>query len=910
LRCDRAGITHEAEPLGRPLTTRNLHYLFAPQSVAVIGATERDGSVGASVTRNLLGGGFAGELRLVNPKHDRLAGQKCYADVRSLDIAPQLAVICTPPDTVPGLIAELGARGTRAAIVLTAGLNDMSDGGGRTLSQAMLDAARPHLLRILGPNCVGLLSPRIGLNASFAHEAAFPGKLAFVSQSGALTTGLLDWARARRIGFSHFVSLGESADVDFGDVIDYLASDPETSAILMYVEAIKHARKFMSAARAAARNKPIIVVKAGRAPEGAKAAASHTGALAGTDIVYDAAFRRAGALRVVTTSDLFVAAQTLASAKPLAGERVAILTNGGGPGVLAADAVSLGGGCLAKFTDETIAGLDALLPATWSHGNPVDIIGDAPTTRYAESIRILAADPQIDALLFLHAPTAIVDSTSIALACAPLLRNLPVPVFSCWLGGNAVARARQIFVDAGIPTYETPEQAATGFLQGMQYRRNQEILFETPSAAMDAFAPDAATVRAIIDTALSEKRPMLSEPESKAVLRAYGIPVVETRIAADAAAAVRAAMELGFPVVLKILSPDISHKSDVGGVVLDIRTSDMLVEAAKAMLERVRALSPQARIEGFAVQKMIARPHALELIVGATTDAVFGPVILFGQGGTATERIADTAIALPPLNSYLARDLVSRTRVATQLEAFRDRPAADIKAIETVLLRISRLLVDFAEVAELDINPLLADERGVIALDARMRVAAASGSGSDRFAIRPYPSHLEESVDVAGRRVAIRPIRPEDEADFKTFLSRSAAADPHFRFFHFGRDLPHAQLARFTQIDYDREMALVAVFEGALVAEARAVADPDNARAEFSVVVRPDWAESGLDRLLLARLVACCRLRGTRRLFGEVAPGNRRLLDAVAALGFRAFADADKTIRIELDLGEAELAIS
>ena len=892
------------------MTTRNLQFLFAPASVAVIGATERDGSVGASVTRNLLRGGFAGALRLVNPKHERLAGQKCYADVGSLDIAPQLAVICTPPDTVPGLIADLGARGTRAAIVLTAGLANKSDGGARTLSQAMLDAARPYLLRILGPNCVGLLSPGVGLNASFAHEAALPGKLAFVSQSGALTTGLLDWARARGIGFSHFVSLGESADVDFGDVIDYLASDPQTSSILMYVEAITHARKFMSAARAAARNKPIIVVKAGRAPEGAKAAASHTGALAGTDIVYDAAFRRAGALRVVTMSDLFVAAQTLASAKPLTGERVAILTNGGGPGVLAADAVSIGGGRLAKLSDETMARLDAQLPATWSHANPVDIIGDAPTTRYIESIRILAEDPQIDALLFLHAPTAIVDSTSIALACAPLLRNLSVPVFSCWLGGNAVTRAQQIFADAGIPTYETPEQAATGFLQGMQYRRNQEILFETPSAAAEAFAPNTAAVRTIIDAALREQRPMLSEPEAKAVLRGYGIAVVETRIAADADAAARAATELGYPVVLKILSPDISHKSDVGGVVLDIRTPDMLTDAANAILERVRALRPQALLQGFAVQNMIARPHAIELIIGATTDAVFGPVILFGQGGTATEQIADTAVALPPLNSYLARDLISRTRVADRLAAFRDRPAADIKAIESVLLRISQLLVDFVEVAELDINPLLADEHGVIALDARMRVVAASGSGSDRFAIRPYPAHLEASVDVAGRQVAIRPIRPEDEADFKTFLSRSAAADPYFRFFHLGRDLPHAQLARFTQIDYDREMALVAVFEGALVAEARAMADPDNARAEFSVVVRPDWSASGLDKILLARLIACCRQHGTRRLVGDVVPGNRRLLDVAAALGFHALADAGKTIRIELDLGEAAMAMS
>jgi acetyltransferase len=885
------------------VTTRNLQHLFAPQSVAVIGATGRNGSVGAAVTRNLLEGGLRGTLRLVNPKHDRVGDHPCYPDVGSLDIVPELAVICTPPDSVPGLIAELGAKGTKAAIVLTAGLGNATDGSGRTLTQAMLDAANPHLLRILGPNCVGLLSPHIGLNASFAHEPALPGNLAFVSQSGALTTALLDWARARQIGFSHFVSLGESADVDFGDIIDYLATDPETKAILLYVEAIKHARKFMSAARAAARNKPIIVVKAGRAPEGARAAASHTGALAGSDDVYDAAIRRAGALRVATTSDLFVAAETLACAKPLSGERIAILTNGGGPGVLAADAISLGGGQLADLSDASIAMLDGMLPATWSHANPVDIIGDAPTTRYVGALEVLAADPQIDALLFIHAPTAIVDSTSIALACAPLLREWAAPVFSCWLGGNAIKRARQVFVDAGIPTYETPEQAATAFLQGMQYRRNQEMLFETPPAVLDSFTPETAVARSIVDNALRENRSMLSEPEAKAILRAYGIPVVETRIAPDIDSAIGAARELGFPVVLKILSPDISHKSDVGGVALDIQTPEMLVEIATKMLERVRALRPQATLQGFAVQNMIRRPHACELIVGAATDLVFGPIILFGQGGTGTEQIADTAIALPPLNPYLARDLVSRTRVARQLAGYRDRPAADRKAIEFVLLRIAQLLGDIAEVAELDINPLLADEHGVIALDARMRIARATQTGSDRFAICPYPIHLEERVEVAGRQVLVRPIRPEDETDFKAFISRSAAEDPYFRFSHLTRELPHSQLARFTQIDYDREMALVAVCQGELVAEARAVTDPGNLRAEFSVLVRPDWTETGLDQVLLSRLIAYCRQRGTQQLFGDVLPGNQRMLDLAAALGFRKLPDAGKTIRIKLQLG-------
>jgi len=888
------------------LTTRNLEHLFAPESIAVIGASERDGSVGAAVTRNLLAGGFRGWVRLVNPQHDRVAGERCYSGIRDLDLTPQLAVICTPPASVPGLIAELGARGTKAAIVLTAGLGDAVDDAGRGLSRAMLDAAKPYLLRILGPNCVGLLSPQIGLNASFAHAPAYAGSLAFVSQSGALTTGLLDWARSRRIGFSHFVSLGESADVDFGDVLDYLASDPATRAILLYIESIKHARKFMSAARAAARNKPIIVVKAGRAPEGAKAAASHTGAMAGSDEVYDAALRRAGTLRVATTLDLFVAAETLARARPLAGERLTILTNGGGPGVMAADAVSVGGGALATLSADTLAGLDRILPSTWSHGNPVDIIGDAPTARYVESLEVVLADRQSDALLFLHAPTAIVDSTAIARACAPLLRDSQRPVFSCWLGGEAVATAKQIFVDTGLPTYDTPEEAATAFLQAVQYRRNQEALFETPPAVQDAFKPDIAAVASIVRHALGQERLLLTEPEAKAILGAYEIPVVPTRIAVSVEEAERVARELGFPVALKIYSPEIPHKSDVGGVALDLPTAEMLRDTAAHMLERVRSLRPRARVLGFSVQPMIRRPHAHELIVGATTDPVFGPVVLFGQGGTRAEQIADKAVALPPLNLYLARDLISRTRIARQLAGYRDQPAADLKALELVLLRTAQLLADVPEIAELDINPLLADEQGVIALDARVRIAPAQDGGVSRFAIRPYPNDLEQALTIAGESLLIRPIRPEDEVEFKTFVSESATQDIYFRFFHLIRELPHSQLARFTQIDYDREMAFIAVHRGEILADVRAVADPDNQSAEFAILVRSDWAGKGLGYALLSKLIAYCRARGTERLFGDVLANNRRMLELAATLGFRAAPATMGTITVALDLNRRE----
>jgi len=886
------------------VTVRNLEYLFRPASIAVIGASDRPASVGGAVTRNLLAGGFAGTLALVNREHGTVAGRRAYATVSSLENTPDLAVICTPPATVPGIVAELGDRGTKAAVVLTAGLNRARDASGRTLTQAMLDAAKPHLLRILGPNCVGLLVPGIDLNASFAHAPALPGRLAFVSQSGALTTALLDWARMRGLGFSHFVSLGDSADIDFGDTLDYLASDATASAILLYIESISHARKFMSAARAASRNKPIIVVKGGRAPEGAKAAASHTGALIGADEVYDAALRRAGMVRVKTMLDLFVAAETLARARPLAGERLAIVTNGGGPGVMAADSLALRRGILATLAPQTIERLDAVLPPTWSHGNPVDIIGDAPAERYVSALQIALDDPQSDALLFIHAPTAIVDSTTIAAACVPLLRDARKPVFSCWLGGEAVAPARRTFAAAGLPTYDTPEEAVTAFLQVADYRRNQEALMQTPPVAADDGTVDTSTARAIVQRALNEDRTLLGGAAAKEVLAAYGIATVETRIARDVDEAVGQARALGFPVVLKIDSPDISHKSDVGGVALNLASADMVRQAATAMLERVRSLRPTASVAGFIVQQMVRRPRAHELIVGATSDPVFGPVILFGQGGIEVEVTADKAVALPPLNLALAHDLIAHTRVAKLLAGYRDRPAADRAAIASVLLSIARLLADVPEIVELDINPLLADERGALALDARMRVAPAVRPGTDRFAIRPYPKQLEETIEAAGQRVLLRPIRPEDEPSFKAFIARISPEDAYFRFFHAIRELPHAALARFTQIDYDREMVLVAVSDGDILGEARAVADPDNVRAEFALLVRSDWAGKGLGYALLAKLIGYVKARKTEELFGDVLAANRRMLGLAAALGFTAARAEEGAVRVTLRLAD------
>jgi acetyltransferase len=893
------------------MTIRNLDRLLRPASLAVIGASDRPGSVGAVVMRNLAASGFAGAVMPVNRKHAQIAGLTSYADVADLPAAPDLAVICTPPESVPGIIDALGRRGTRAAIVITAGLSRARLADGRSLQQAMLDAARPYLLRVLGPNCVGLLVPGIGLNASFAHTGAKDGSIAFVSQSGALCTVVLDWANSQEIGFSHFISLGDAADVDFGDIIDYLAADPHTSAILLYMESVTHARKFLSAARAAARNKPIMAIKAGRTPLAAKAAASHTGALAGADAVFSAAFRRAGIVRVDTIEELFEAAETLARSRPLHGDRLAIVTNGGGAGVMAVDAMASGDGRLATLSAATIGKLDAVLPAMWSRGNPVDIIGDAPSQRYADALRIVLEDDGVDAVLVMHAPTAIVRSIEPAKMVIETARTARRPVFACWLGRAAVEEARHTFATAGIPSFESPDGAIRAFNQMVEYRTTQHNLIQIPAADAAETNCDPATARRVIDAVLAEGRDMLTEPESKIVLGAYGVPVVETATAADAEAAGAAAERIGFPVALKILSPDVSHKSDVGGVALGLEGGAAVRTAMESMLARVRKQKPAARIEGVTVQRMAGGAGAFELIVGATVDTIFGPVILFGHGGTAVELIGDRAIGLPPLNRVLASELISRTRIARLLAGFRGHPGTDRAAIERVLMQISQLMADFPEIAELDINPLIADSKSVLALDARVRVARATSTGSDRFAIRPYPQFLSEEVELGGRRIELRPIRPEDEPAHREFMSHLSPDDLRFRFFGMVREMPHSQLARFTQIDYDREMAFLAIDHTAdgkprTLGVVRAVADPDNRQAEFAIIVRSDLKGQGLGGLLMRKIIDYCRSRGTEEIVGQVMVENTAMRRLAKELGFVEGASPDSEIvEVRLPLAQS-----
>jgi acetyltransferase len=889
------------------MSSHNLEYLLAPRSVAVVGASDRAGSVGASVMRNLLQGGFRGPIWPVNLRRAEVAAVRAYATPAQLPAAPDLAVICTPARSVPGLIAELGARGTRAAIVLSAGLEAAAEGGG-TLRAAMLQAARACTLRVLGPNCIGLLVPGIGLNASFAHVGARPGGIAFVAQSGALMTAMLDWAQSPGVGFSHCVSLGNAADVDFGDLLDYLGKDSRTRAILLYIESITGARKFMSAARAAARNKPVIAVKAGRSAEAARAATSHSGALAGADAVYEAALRRAGVLRVGTTRQLFEAAQILSQSRSYLGPRLAIISNGGGPAVMATDALIAGGGELAALAPRTLEELNALLPAGWSHANPVDIAGDAQPQRYIGALGAVLTDPNADAVLVIHAPTALAATSAVAAACAPLLEAAPRPAFACWMGAEGV-QAAGASGSRAVPGYATPEEAVEAFLQVVRYHQVQSLLMQTPLPSGENFRPATQAVRAIAAAALAEGRTLLTEPQSKAVLAAYGIPVVETRIARDVSELAAPAAAIGYPVALKILSPDISHKSDVGGVALDLASAAELERAAQAMLARCRQLRPQARIEGFTVQKMIRRGGAHELLAGIAVDATFGPVILFGRGGTSVEVIGDRALGLPPLNAALAQELIARTRVARLLAGGRGQASANMAEIESALVRLAQLASDVAEIAELDINPLLADERGVIALDARVRLAPAVGDASSRLAIRPYPSELEEQLEYRGRQLVLRPIRPEDTAAHRRFLAQIAPQDLYTRFFTSVRQLPEADLAHFTQIDYDREMAFIAVAHDAAGAEeilgvARACADPDNVAAEFAVLVRSDLKGQGLGTLLMRKLIGYCRQRHTRRLSGSVMNDNTPMLQLARSLGFKVqgFAGNIEEIALELQL--------
>ncbi len=889
------------------MTVRNLTSLLAPKSVALIGASTRPRSVGATIARNLIAADLPGPVWFVNPKHVEIAGRPCFQNVAALPGAPELAVICTPAATVPGLIADLGKRGTRAAVVITAGPHT----GAFDLDSAVLAEARKCDMRILGPNCLGLIVPGAGLDASFAHTSAPKGDLALVSQSGAILTAVLDWGKARGIGFSHLISTGDMIDVSVSDLLDHLATDGNVRAILLYLEGIRDARNFLSAARLAARVKPVIVLKAGRHPDGARAAASHTGAMAGSDAVYDAAFERAGLVRVADLGDLFETAEVLSRIGRIAGDRLAILTNGGGAGVLAVDRLKDLQGELAKLSTETIAALDPALPASWSRANPLDIIGDAGPERYSGAYRALLADPGVDAILALNCPTAVASSTNAAEAVAVAFKDAKAsgrskPTLSSWLGAAAAMDGRRIMEDAGIPTFETPARAVDAFMHLVAHQRAQAALLRVPEGVANDPPANRSAAAEIIAGALAENRSLLNEAESEAILTAYHIPVAiahrakTPREVAERAAEIIAAGGPGTRVVVKIWSRTISHKSDVGGVRLGLLDPQEARAAAEAMLRHVAAVKPEALIDGFMVQQMIRRPHAHELIVGIAEDATFGPIVLFGAGGTGVEVINDKALALPPLDRSLALAVIRRTRISRLLAGYRDRPSADINAVADTLVKIAQLAADCPEIAELDINPLLADETGVIALDARILLRPAPAK-RDRFAIRPYPAHLASKATLAdGKTVSIRPVRPEDEHLALDFFVKLDPEDIRMRFLGAMGDPSHAFIARLTQIDYAREMAFVALDEtGVLLAVSRLVCEPDRDRAEYAVIVRSDLKGHGLGWELMRKLLTYARTEGIKTVEGHVLAENTTMLQMCRDLGFSVMPDpADTALRL------------
>jgi acetyltransferase len=871
------------------VSTRNLEQLIAPHSVVAIGASARPGSVGAAVTRNLLAGGFKGDLHFVNVKGGEIEGRPVLRRLSDLPAPVDLAIIMTPAGTVPDLIGELGQRGTKVAVVISAG-----PGVGANAAETnarwrrhLLETARPFLLRIVGPNCIGYAAPKIGLNGSFGPAKLKSGRLAAIAQSGAVLAGLVDWGMAQGIGFSHLFSMGDMADVDFGDVLDMLARDYETRAVLMYVEGITHARKFMSAARGVARLKPVIVLKAGRHAAAAQAAASHTGSMAGAPAVYEAAFARAGLVSVTGLGELFDAAETLGHGLLPRTERLAIVTNGGGAGIIATDLLMDEGGELAALQPATLEQLDKRLPRIWSHGNPVDIVGDANGARYAAALDILAADRGVGAVLAMNVPTALASSEEVARAVAGSAGRRLVPVIGCWIGGPHAEAGRRALHESGIPAFDTPLRAVRGFMHIIEYRRGQRALQRTPPSIPEARS-DTALVRTIVEGALADNRHLLTEPESKRVLAAYGIPIVPTQIVHDAAEAAATAVRLGFPVAVKILSRDIAHKSDVGGVALDLVSEQAVRDAVREMTGKALVIANRARIDGFVVQPMIKRPDATELILGAAEDPVFGPILMVGHGGVAAEVIDDKVLALPPLDPVLAEDALTRTRVDRLLRGYRDRPPAARGAVGEAMVRLSQLIADVDEIAELDINPLLVDAEGVIALDARIVVRKpAEQERAARFAIRPYPVELEIDIEHRGERLHIRPIRPEDEGLLNVFVRHLTPEDIRLRFFGPLRELTHEMAARLSQIDYDREMAFLLLDGDELLGVGRLAADPGFEQAEFSLIVASDRQRRGYGQLLLRHVLDYARIRGIKRVIGHVLRENHRMLELAEHLGFK-----------------------
>ncbi|HEY5804168.1 MAG TPA: bifunctional acetate--CoA ligase family protein/GNAT family N-acetyltransferase [Lysobacter sp.] len=893
------------------MSTYSLQSVFSPASVAVVGGSTREQSAGRAVLRNLVDGGFAGRIGLVNPNFDAIEGVPAVSRIQDLAWTPELVVIAAPHSLVPRFASAAAAKGASAAVVLNTGLGQ----GALSPAAELASVARAHSLRIVGPNSLGVLAPHARLNASFAGHAALPGDLAVISQSAAIAAGLVEWGASRSIGFSAVASLGDALDVDFADLLDFFARDRRSRAILLYVESIRDARKFLSAARAAARLKPVVVVKSDRHARRSAGASTHSAALASPDAVYAAAFHRAGMLRVLALDELFSAAETLGRTDTFPGRRLAIFANGRGTGMLAADRLLDMDGTLAGLSAQTLQKLDAVASSLWPRTNPVDINGDADHAAYTEAVTAVLADPGNDAVLALNAPTALVsaDSRAQALAEAKAIAKKAgnrKPVFAVWLGNDESAIAR--LNAARIPTYATEADAVRGFMYLVRHREAQQALMETPPSLPDHLVVDTAAARAVVDAALASGRGWLDPMEVARVLAAYGIEITPTLPARDADAAVRVAEPLlagGAAVALKILSPDISHKSDVDGVRLNLFTVQAVREATEAILLRARDARPDARIDGVTVQPMIVRPRARELIIGMVDDDTFGPVIVFGRGGTAVEVIDDKALALPPLDLRLAHEMIGRTRVSRILKAYRDVPAADERAVALTLVKLAQLVADIPEIHEVDINPLLADRDGMIAVDARIGVSPSrrlhKGPGHPRFAIRPYPKEWERTLELSdGASAFLRPVRPEDDELFRQFFTKVTDEDLRLRFFQTIRHFSHEFIAQLTQLDYARSIALVAIDpdDGQMLGAVRLHADANYDHGEYGILVRSDLKGQGLGWRLMQTIIEYARWLGLRSIEGEVLQENRTMLDMCRRLGFSTTANPDDPTVVTVSL--------
>lgn len=892
------------------MSQHHLKPLFAPKSVAVFGASDRVDSVGQIVFQNMLQSGYHGALYPINPTHAEIQGCKAYASIAQIAEPVELAVIATPPQSVPDIIEECGKHNVKAAVIITAGFGEAGEAG-KALEHAVLENARRYGIRLIGPNCLGVMRPDIGLNATFNKGSAITGNLAFVSQSGALCTAILDWAQSNDVGFSSVISMGSSVDVDFGEILDYLISDVKTKSILLYIEGIRDARSFMSAIRAAARVKPVILVKVGRHPAGSKAAMSHTASLVGSDDAFEAAVKRAGVVRVKSITQLFSAAKALSCGFNPTGNRLAIVTNGGGPGVMATDCAADLGLVMATLSDATIARLNEVLPATWSHGNPVDIIGDAQADRYQHAVQACLEDPNVDGVLTILTPQAMTKPLEAAQAVIALANEYNKPLLTSWMGGEQVTESRAAFKLSKNPTFRTPEPAVEVFSFLSAYHKNQKLLMQMPGPLSHHLEPDVEGARMIIEGALQERRKVLSEMESKALLSAFHIPVAQTMVAHSPNEALLIAQQMGFPVAMKVNSPNITHKTDAGGVLLNLVNAQAVRGAYHEIIDNVKLNRPDALVDGISIQPMIVKPNGRELMVGVTNDPVFGPVITFGAGGTTVEIMGDRSVTLPPLNSFLVKDLIQGTHVSKMLGAFRHMPPADMDALESVLLRVSEMVCELPTLMEMDINPLILDEHGALAADARIVVELRQPS-SDRYAhmaIYPYPTHLVSNWQLSdGTDVVIRPIRPEDAVLTQEFVHNLSEESRYSRFMNSVQELSETMLVRFTQIDYSREMALLAVIEEQdkeiELGVARFAINPDGESCEFALVVADCMRGKGLGNKLMIALMDAARSKGLKVMEGEVLKDNASMLKLMRRLGFSVETSADddsiKSIRKEL----------